>query len=132
MSQLPPPVCVAMLLADAITTDPVSKKLTVHGVFSQVVAAQIPVSVALSLYAELTDGHGSYEMAVRFVDLRDDDVIFQAKQPLSFDDPRVTAELVLIFDRVTFPRAGDYRVQLWTDEQFVAERRLTVRLPAAN
>jgi hypothetical protein len=121
-----------MLLADGISHDPITKKLSVHGLFSQVNALEIPVAVALAFYAELSDGHGTYVMFVRFVDLEDDSVIFQAKQPVSFASPQVTSELVLFFEQVTFPHAGDYRVQLWAHEQFVTERRLIVHVPAAN
>ena len=133
MSALPPPVCVALLLADSVTSDSVTGKLTIHGTFSEIRAVSMPIPVAFSVYAALTDGHGSQEMIVRVADLEDEErVIFEARRPLAFADPRATAELILFFQQVTFDHAGDYRVQLFAEQHFLAERRVIVSLPLSS
>ena len=43
---------------------------------------------------------------------------------LDFEDPRAVAEAALVFQKVEFPEAGEYRVQLYAGDEPLLERRI--------
>jgi hypothetical protein len=40
-------------------------------------------------------------------------------------DPLAVVEMQFILAGVTFPEPGEYRVELWADEHFIMDRRIT-------
>jgi len=124
----PPPEVLAMVVCDQIITDRMTGKQSLIGMFSKVHAPGFPVShPQLSVFVALTDGNGEVELRIRLVDSNDDrPPIVEGKGKVRFADPRAIANLALAFHGLTFPKPGEYRVQLYCDDELLREARLAV------
>jgi hypothetical protein len=80
---------------------------------------------AMSVYVALTDGLGAIEIRLRLIDVDDaNDPIFDNRNTVTFADPRVIGELEFSQMNVAFPVPGEYRLQLYANDEFLLERRL--------
>ena len=122
------PMCVALVLADTIWSDPQTQKRTILGTFSSIFATKLPAVITdLAVHCILTGGHGLTEITLRFIDAdEDEEPIVHATTMVDFSDPRAVAEMDFYFRDVTFPVAGEYRVQIYGAGDFIMERRLSV------
>ena len=67
--QLPLPVTGSILLADQIIVEAETAKKTLVGVYSNIFTAKVPARRHLSIYAELTDVQGAYDLRLELVQL---------------------------------------------------------------
>jgi len=122
----PVPDVMALIVCDQIITDRLTGKQSLIGMFSKVHAPRFPAAhPQLSVYVALTEGYGQTEIMIRIVD--SDEArppIVEGKGRVSFKDPRAIANLALQFHGLTFPQAGEYRVQLFANGQLCREARL--------
>ena len=125
---VPPPYALAIGICDLIYRDRGTGKRFILGCFSALHAFEFPaVHPALGVYLDLTNGRGQVAIRVQIVDTdQDNDPLAVIEQSIEFTDPRMVAEMDFIFGGVTFPRPGEYRVQVFANDQFVIERRLLV------
>jgi len=126
------PMCLGLVLADAIWHDPSSGKRTILGTFSTIFAKQFPAQHGiLAVYCILTDGYGKTRVRLRVVDIEEDDgPLIEAEGEVDFIDPRMIAEMDFHFTGLVFPHAGEYRVQVFGADEFLMERRLLVLDPS--
>lgn len=124
----PAPVILAMVLCDAIHQDPATKKCTLLGTFSTITARSFPVMhAALAVHVALTDGRGKTRIRLTLVSSDDEQqVLFSQEGMIQFADPRVVAEINFGIRNLTFPRPGEYRFQVYGNDQLLGERRLHV------
>lgn len=122
----PPPDVIAMLVCDQIITDRISGKQSLIGMFSRVHARRFPCAhPQLSVFVALTDGYDEVELMIRIVDSNDvRPPIVEGKGRVNFKDPRAIANLFLSFHGLTFPKPGEYRVQLYSNGELLREARL--------
>ena len=121
------PLCLALVLADAVHQDPSSRKHTILGTFSTLYAPAFPaVHPFMAAYTVLTDGMGPTPVKLQIVDGDTDTSLVEAEAEVNFDTPWLVLEIVLILEKMVFPRAGRYRLQLWSAEHLLMERRLMV------
>ncbi len=122
----PSPDVVAMLVCDQIITDRLTGKQSLIGMFSKVHTASLPAThPQLCVFVALTDGHGKVELTLRIVDSNEARApIVQGKGTVEFKDPRAIANLALQFHGLTFPEAGEYRVQLYCEGELLREAKL--------
>ncbi len=125
---VPPPYALAMVVCDAIWRDPATSKHTILGSFSSIVVGVFPhVQPLLAVYAVLTDGRGKVKIKFQIIDAEEEnEPISIIEQETEFPDPRAMLELALHISNVQFPKAGEYRLQLFAGGEFVLERRLMV------
>jgi hypothetical protein len=125
-TQKPAPQVLTLIVCDQIITDRVTGKQSLIGMFSKVHSRGFPAAhPQLCVYAVLTDGHGTPEIAIRIVDANDArPPIVEGKGKVSFKDPRAIANLALQFHGITFPEPGEYRVQLYASGELLREARL--------
>jgi hypothetical protein len=125
---VPPPYVLALGVCDLIYRDRSTGKRSMLGCFSVLHAAEFPaVHPALCVYLDLTNGRGQVTIKVQIIDSDElHDPIWVAESLVDFVDPRMVAELDLIVGGLRFPEAGEYRVQVFADNQFILERRLLV------
>jgi hypothetical protein len=125
---VPPPYALAIGICDLIYRDRGTGKRFILGCFSALHAVEFPaVHPALGVYLDLTNGRGQVPVRVQIVDAEEDaDPLAAIEQVIEFADPRIVAELDFMFGGVTFPNPGEYRVQVFANDQFVIERRLLV------
>lgn len=124
----PAPMVLAMIICDAIYQDPATKKCTLLGTFSTINARQFPaMHRQLSVHVAMTNGHG--QTAIRLTLVGPDESappLFARDGTIEFTDPRVVAELNFIVTNVSFPQPGEYRLQIFGNEELLMERRLYV------
>jgi hypothetical protein len=125
------PYPLAMVICDGIWVDPYTGKKTLLGVFSAILGPSFPlVHPILTIYIALTDGHGPVTSKVKLVDADEErEPIFSEEQTMEFSDPRSIVELVFQVTGVQFQHPGEYRLQLFANEEFVIERRIVVVAP---
>jgi hypothetical protein len=123
---LPPPYALALIVCDAIWRDPATGKHTILGCFSTITAQEFPCThPVLSVYAAITDGHGTVPIALRLVDVDDEeDPVFESSSEIAFPDPRTVVELAFGATNITFPHEGEYRLQLRSGSALLMERRI--------
>ncbi|MBN1512629.1 MAG: hypothetical protein JXB13_11500 [Phycisphaerae bacterium] len=124
----PVPVVLAMMICDAIHQDPATRKCTLLGTFSTINARHFPVvHPQLAVHIALTDGHGKVKIRLTLVGTNESNPpLFSGEGMIEFRDPRVVAELNFRLNNVTFPAAGEYRFQVYGNDQLLMERRLHV------
>jgi len=126
-------MALAMIICDAIYQDPATKKSTLLGTFSTINARQFPaVHRQLALHAALTDGHGRTRIRLTLVGPDETDPpLFSREGTIEFNDPRMVAELNFVLNNITFNKPGEYRFQLYGNDELLMERRLyVVAMPA--
>jgi hypothetical protein len=75
----------------------------------------------------LTNGRGQVTIKVQIVDTDElHEAIWAGESVVDFVDPRMVAELDFIVGGLRFPDGGEYRVQVYADNQFIVERQLLV------
>jgi hypothetical protein len=117
-----------MVICDGIWIDPYTGKRTLIGTFSVVGGSSFPlVHPVLAIYIALTDGHGAVPVTVRLVDADEErEPIFSEDQTIEFKDPRMIVECGIQVMGVQFSHPGEYRLQLFANNEFVIERRIVV------
>lgn len=130
------PVLQAILVADHVYTDQKSGKKIIAGVFHQLgvfkggasrIVEQDGEKKKLVLggvqsgspyaYISLTSVRGKQPFIVRYVDLGQDQPLFQAEFQIECSDPLQTCEAVLALPKLPTPHAGTYALELlWQDE----------------
>jgi hypothetical protein len=124
----PAPVVLAMVLCDAIHQDPATRKCTLLGTFSTINVRKFPATHRqLAVHVALTDGRGKTRIRLRLI-LSDDSEteVFSREGTIEFADPRVVAELNFTINNIAFQSPGEYRLQVYGNDELLKERRLHV------
>ena len=126
----PTPDIIALLVCDQIITDRMTGKQSLIGMFSNIHARGFPAThPQLCVFVALTDGHGETDLTIRIVDSNDSrPPIVEGRGKVVFKDPRAIANLSLQFHGLTFPAAGEYRVQIFAGSELLREARLALTL----
>ena len=117
-----------MVLCDAIHQDPATNKCTILGTFSTINVRKFPaVHRQLAIHVALTGGHGDPNIRVVLTSVDEDaPPLFSKEGKIEFKDPRMVAELNFGIGNITFPQAGEYRLQVFGNDELLMERRLYV------
>jgi hypothetical protein len=124
----PKPELKAFLLCDYIIHEAGTGKKSLIGIFEQMHSPKFPFRAPrLSVYANFSDAHGTYELAVRLVRLRDGKVIFDARgMRVSVSDPLQVSELGVNLEGIPFEEPGKYEFALYANEQFLQSKPFRV------
>ena len=124
----PLPDVLSMVVCDQIITDRVTGKQSLIGMFSRIHSQGFPAShPQICIYVALTEGYGEVELEIRIVDGNEErPPLVAGKGRVKFQNPRAIANLALQFHGLTFPQAGEYRVQLWAAGTLLREARLEI------
>lgn len=123
-----PPISLAMVICDAVWRDPGTGKWTILGTFSQIYAKTFPaVHSQIGIYIELTDGRGTMPFSLRIVDADEiREPVATLEGNFESPDPRAVVQLGANLADLEFPQAGEYRVMLEVNGEFLVERRVVV------
>src|SRR5206468_1189132 len=124
-----PPLALALIVADHITRDLGTGKLSVHGIFNAIGAFSFPWRhPSIMVYGALTDGRlGKTPIVLRLVDAEEErPPVAEATAEIEFPDPFAIVEFVLPMNGVLFPEPGEYRLQLHGAGTPLLERRIMV------
>ncbi len=122
------PDVLSLLVCDQIITDRITGKQSLIGIFTTLHAWRFPVTHPhLCVYVALTEGRGKTPLTIRIADANDArPPIVEGDGFVDFKNPRAIANLALQFQGLTFPEAGEYRVQLNCQENPLRDARLMV------
>jgi uncharacterized protein DUF6941 len=122
------PLALAMIISDAVWTDPGTGKKTILGTFSAVIGREFRLKFPqLAVYLALTDARGRVPLHMRLVDVDElRDPVFQKTIDIEFPDPVVTVEGTIHCHDLVFPEPGEYRLQLFCNLELIIERRIAV------
>ena len=126
----PPPQVLSMIVCDSVIKDQYTGKLTLVGLLTNVWAQSFPaVHSQLAVHVEMTNGHGDYEcrLALSRADTGVDVASIQG--PVTLPDPLAVGALTLRLTNLVFPKAGEYRFELYIDGTLMTQRRIIVRKP---
>jgi uncharacterized protein DUF6941 len=126
------PLGLGMVLADFIWRDPGTGKCTILGTFDTVCSNRFPCQhPPMGVFCVLSDGRGKVQLALRVVEAADptEEPLVAMTREVEFRTPRSTVQLSIGLPPITFPREGEYRVQLRCAGEVVMERRLLVHGP---
>jgi hypothetical protein len=128
------PDVIAMLFADDIHRDPITKKCFVLGTYSSIAAPVFPwKQTALIVYLAFTGGKGTIPFRMRLVNANGTQPpIFESEMVIHFPDPAAVVEPGFYHPNVVFPQAGEYHFELLSDGQLLGERRLFLRFGSLN
>lgn len=125
------PVCLALIVCDAVHKDAATGKHTLLGTLSTIGARKFPAKLAkLGVYIVLTDGRGETPFSVRLIDVDEErPPVFSIDGKLNFTDPRACVEMGATVGPIAFPKAGEYRLQVYSGEELLEERRIILMSP---
>ena len=123
----PEPIVLSINLCDTIIRDETTKKVSLISLFSVIHSRVFPAKhQEMHVYVALTNGHGQYDIDVRFVLLGSDDPIAGIQGQLDFLNPLQVAELNIKWRGVEFPTAGEYLVEVLCDGKKIGDRKFKV------
>ena len=132
----PIPTLLAFLVCDTVIRDGATKKHTLVGIFDRIAAPKVPFPInSLGLYAKMVEGSGSYEVKVRFVNLKDESPVMEITADMQWNIPDEPMELGMNFTGIPISEFGIYEIQLYANKIFLGRallRALELKLPASG
>lgn len=128
------PTCLALVLCDAVTLDPVRRRSTIVGAFQLIVIDSLPATTQpFSVWMQLSGGHGALPMALIVERIASDTLeaerILQVRFTLDFKDPNVVLEHQSVFmDGIRLDAEGHYGLRLTAAGSTIMRRSFAVLL----
>ena len=128
MSDKPPPVLQALVLADHIYTDESGKRI-ICGTFSRVWCGQFPTVFSRPTWAYilLAEVIGRPVLQLRFVMLNNNRILMQSpKLTIGASSPLVSLDIAIEIPNLPLPSPGTYGVECVVDDALIGCVRLQV------
>lgn len=126
----PLPSVMSINICDLIIRDELTKKVSLIGLFNTIRANSFPCKhPQLHIHITLTNGHGSYQAEVRFVNSESSKPIAGMRGELVFKSPLQIVEMNLFWQRLNFEKPGDYLVEILCDGELIGTRKFIVSGP---
>jgi hypothetical protein len=128
MSEIPP-VLLSAIICDRVIFDKITGMPTLVSIIQVMNAAKFPVRThSLCFFCELTNGHGKTKTMIRLVDVEQDEkVVMEQNGIIEFGDVNQMLTLAVNLQGIVFPHPGEYRFQLFTENELLGERKLLCR-----
>lgn len=123
-----------MLLCDQTIVDAVTGKVSLIGTFNRFRLAQIPGETSqFTVFLELVDGIGQYEIVIEIQDLRTDCVLARGAAPALVFPERLTRLNVMIpVPRLTIKHDGRYDVVVLAHGQEIERQQFSAAGPQGD
>ena len=101
----PPPLVLALVMADAVQRHPVTGKWSIFGAFDTITAPTFPCQhAAVAAYVSLTGGRGAVPVKMRLIDVDETrPPVFEMDSVLRFADPMAWVETSFVCVGPIFP-----------------------------
>jgi len=128
------PILLSIQVCDSVIADHFTGRASVINIIETIAASKFPARHPhITFFCEFVNGHGKSDVIVKLVDVQNDDkVINEVKGEMIFQNVKQISRLVMNFGGIVFPHEGEYRFQLYLNNELTAERRLVckqVQLP---
>jgi hypothetical protein len=145
VANMPKPVLQAMVLADHVYQDRTTGKHIIAGTFTglffgsskvqqadnesdrQDVTGPITRIGSPCLYIALVEVHGQVPLDLKYIDLSDSSVLFEAQVVVAANDPVAVAEYIIPMPMLPARQAGNYSLDLLHDGEILGSWRVSVR-----
>jgi len=129
MAKAPPPILLSAMVCERVILDAVSRMPSVICITETISAPKYPARHArLSFFFELTNGHGPTKVVVRLVDVQQNDkILLESEGLVKFKNVRQVVGQTFCFDGFVFPHPGEYRFQIYAQNEPIGERRVVCR-----
>jgi hypothetical protein len=119
----PPPQVTSLVLADQVYRDLSNNKCFILGTYNTIYATSFPcLRQSLSLYASLTNGHGTVPVRLVLTDVDEElGTLALAEGNVEMANPLASFEVVFQLHSVMVPRPGEYRLQLFANGELLRE-----------
>jgi hypothetical protein len=120
------PLVQALWLADDVSKDPATGKVTVKGLFDRVYAKP-PANEFNSrayLFFGITGVHGKVSLRLCYVDLSDNAVLLQRQWELERTDPVALLDVAIRLRKIPIPHSGVYAWELYCDDDQIGSARI--------
>jgi len=124
-----PPIILSAIICDKVIFDKMSGSPSLINIIQNINAPRYPVRYwQLVFFCEMTNGHGTTNTKIRLIDEQQDDkMIFEQSGQVRFKDVKQIVTLAVNLQGVVFQHPGEYRFQLFSDEQLLGQRRIVCR-----
>lgn len=122
-----PPILLSSVICDRVIFDRITGMPSLINIIQSINAPKYPIRNVLVFFCELTNGHGLTQTKIRLIKSQEDKVLFEQKGKVEFKDVQQIVTLAVNLQGVVFPEPGEYRFQLFTDNQLIGERRIICR-----
>lgn len=122
------PILLSLLTCNRVIFDRMSGTPSIIDIVQVVNAPKFPVRLAnLVFFCELTNGHGKSDLNVKLIKSDNEKILFDQTRPVEFKDVQQVISVTLNMQGIIFPEPGQYHFQLFSDDQFLGERRINCR-----
>jgi hypothetical protein len=123
-----PPIPLALLVCDWAHRDPGNGKWTLLGLFSVIATREIPFThPVFFVYFAFTDAKSKVPLKIRLVDVNEDRApLIELLADIDSTDPLAVNEVVAPIPVAVFLEYGEYRLQVFTYDELLIERRIMV------
>lgn len=129
-SQKPTPTVLSINICDIIIRDEITKKASLIGLFNTIRVSKFPCKhPQLNVHIALTNGHGTYQAEVRFINARQNKPIAGMRGELVFKSPLQVVEMNLCWQRLNFESDGEYHVEILCEGSLIGSRKFLVTGP---
>jgi hypothetical protein len=123
-----PPILLSVVICDRVIFDKVTGMPSIINIIQNINAPKYPIRYPLLVFfCELTNGHGKTNIRIRLIEEQEEKVIFEQKGVAEFKDVKQVVSLALNLQGVALPHEGEYRFQIFAEDNFLGERRIVCR-----
>lgn len=125
----PPPKCKALLLCDKTIVEAITGKTSIIGVFDRFNVLEFPGRTApFTVFLQLTDGIGRYDVVIEVHDLQNDQVLGRGSGiGLTWPEKLLKMNLMLPVPPVPITHAGVYDLVVFANGQEIDRQKFEVR-----
>lgn len=123
------PILQALVLADHIYIDANTGKKVIAGTFNHLTSTEFPTTFGRNKFAfiSLTDVHGSVPVELRYVDLSNNETLFELKHlEVQSADPLETVEMVVEVPSLPMPHEGAFAFEVHAAGEIIGAMRVFV------
>ena len=128
MSEVPP-ILLSAIVCERVIFDKITGMASLINIVQAVNAPQYPIRHGqIVFFCELTNGHGKTKTKIRIIDTQKDDrATFSQEGLVEFTDVRQVVTLAVNLQGVVFEGPGEYRFQLFAEDELLGERKILCR-----